>query len=112
MFGDIITDLAAGLQGGLGMAASGNIHPGRTSMFEPVHGSAPPIAGKNLANPIGAISTAAMMLAHLGLAKEAARINAAVLESVRQKKTTSDIGGSLGTKEAGEWIANQISRES
>ena len=52
MFGDIITDLAAGLQGGLGMAASGNIHPGRTSMFEPVHGSAPPIAGKNMANPV------------------------------------------------------------
>jgi 3-isopropylmalate dehydrogenase len=112
MFGDIITDLAAGLQGGLGMAASGNIHPGRTSMFEPVHGSAPPIAGKNLANPIGAISTSAMMLAHLGLRQEARRIEAAVLESVRQKKTTTDIGGSLGTKEAGEWIANQISRQS
>ena len=62
MFGDIITDLAAALQGGLGMAASGNIHPGKTSMFEPVHGSAPPFAGKNIANPIGAISTAAMML--------------------------------------------------
>ena len=66
MFGDIITDLAAGLQGGLGMAASGNIHPGKTSMFEPVHGSAPPIAGKNVANPFGAILTAAMMLGHLG----------------------------------------------
>ena len=57
MFGDIITDLAAGLQGGLGMAASGNIHPGKTSMFEPVHGSAPPLAGKNVANPMGAILT-------------------------------------------------------
>ena len=52
MFGDIITDLAAGLQGGLGMAASGNIHPGKTSMFEPVHGSAPPIAGKNISQPV------------------------------------------------------------
>src|SRR5205814_10299131 len=51
MFGDIITDLAAALQGGLGMAASGNIHPGQTSMFEPVHGSAPPVAGKDIANP-------------------------------------------------------------
>jgi 3-isopropylmalate dehydrogenase len=111
MFGDIITDLAAGLQGGLGMAASGNIHPGRTSMFEPVHGSAPPMANKNLANPIGAISTAAMMLDHLGFTNEAARIDAAVLEAVRQKKTTSDIGGSLGTNEAGEWIANQIARQ-
>src|SRR5438045_8638112 len=78
-FGDIITDLAAALQGGLGMAASGNIHPGRTSMFEPVHGSAPPLAGKNVANPLGAILTAAMMLAHLGLNEHAARIEATVL---------------------------------
>ncbi len=108
MFGDIITDLAAGIQGGLGMAASGNIHPSRTSMFEPVHGSAPLIAGKNLANPIGAIATAAMMLGHLGLKAEADKIDRAILEAVRQRKTTSDIGGSLGTKEAGEWIANQI----
>jgi 3-isopropylmalate dehydrogenase len=105
MFGDIITDLAASLQGGLGMAASGNIHPGKTSMFEPVHGSAPPIAGKNLANPFGAILTAAMMLAHLGMAPESSRIEAAVLEAVKQKKTTQDIGGKLGTKEAGDWVA-------
>ena len=103
MFGDIITDLAAALQGGLGMAASGNIHPGRT-----VHGSAPPFAGKNIANPIGAISTAAMMLEHLGFASESARINHAVLEAVRQKKTTSDIGGSLGTRESAEWIAHNV----
>ncbi len=108
MFGDIITDLAAGLQGGLGMAASGNIHPGKTSMFEPVHGSAPPIAGKNIANPFGAILTAAMMLNHLGLAREAERIEAAVLEAVRQKKTTQDIGGALGTREAGNWVASFI----
>jgi len=110
MFGDIITDLAAGLQGGLGMAASGNIHPGKTSMFEPVHGSAPPIAGKNVANPFGAILTAAMMLEHLGLTREADRIEAAVLEAVRQKRTTQDIGGSLGTREAGEWVANFVGR--
>jgi 3-isopropylmalate dehydrogenase len=110
MFGDIITDLAAALQGGLGMAASGNIHPGRTSMFEPVHGSAPPFAGKNIANPIGAISTAAMMLEHLGFARESDRINKAVLAAVQQKKTTSDIGGSLGTKEAAEWMADFTSR--
>jgi 3-isopropylmalate dehydrogenase len=108
MFGDIITDLAAGLQGGLGMAASGNIHPGKTSMFEPVHGSAPPIAGKNVANPFGAILTAAMMLRHLGFAKEADKIEAALLEGVRQKKTTEDIGGPLGTREAGEWVAQQV----
>jgi 3-isopropylmalate dehydrogenase len=110
MFGDIITDLAAGLQGGLGMAASGNLHPGKTSMFEPVHGSAPPIAGKNIANPFGAILTAAMMLDHLGMKAHAAKIEAAVLEAVRQKQTTVDIGGSLGTREAGEWVANWVSR--
>jgi 3-isopropylmalate dehydrogenase len=108
MFGDIITDLAAGLQGGLGMAASGNIHPGKTSMFEPVHGSAPTIAGKNVANPFGAILTAAMMLGHLGMASEAAKIEAAVLEAVRQKKTTQDIGGNLGTREAGDWVADMV----
>jgi 3-isopropylmalate dehydrogenase len=108
MFGDIITDLAAGLQGGLGMAASGNIHPGKTSMFEPVHGSAPPLAGKNAANPLGAILTAAMMLAHLGLTTQADKIEAAVLEAVRQKKTTQDIGGTLGTQEAGEWVAKRV----
>ena len=110
MFGDIITDLAAGLQGGLGMAASGNIHPGKTSMFEPVHGSAPPIAGKNIANPFGAILTAAMMLGHLGLTKEAEKIEAAVLDAVRQKKTTQDIGGPLGTREAGDWVAKATGR--
>src|SRR5438105_14550684 len=96
MFGDIITDLAAGLQGGLGMAASGNLHPGKTSMFEPVHGSAPPIAGKNIANPFGAILTAAMMLEHLGMKDHAGRVEAAVHEAVQQKKTTADIGGALG----------------
>ncbi len=108
MFGDILTDVAAALQGGLGMAASGNIHPGKTSMFEPVHGSAPPIAGKNVANPFGAILTAAMMLAHLGMTAEAAKIEAAVLEAVRQKKTTADLGGTLGTNEAGEWVAERV----
>jgi 3-isopropylmalate dehydrogenase len=108
MFGDIITDLAAGLQGGLGMAASGNIHPGKTSMFEPVHGSAPPIAGKNIANPFGAILTAAMMIDHLGMRREAERIEAAVLEAVRQKKTTVDVGGNLGTREAGEWVTAKL----
>jgi len=108
MFGDIITDLAAALQGGLGMAASGNIHPGKTSMFEPVHGSAPPFAGKNIANPIGAILTAAMMLDHLGLSAESQKINEAVLAAVRQKKTTQDIGGTHGTRECGDWIAARV----
>ena len=112
MFGDIITDLAAALQGGLGMAASGNIHPGRTSMFEPVHGSAPPIAGKDLANPMGAILTGAMMLAHLGLNAEAQKIEAAVLDAVREKKMTFDVGGTLGTRECARWIAERVSGRS
>jgi 3-isopropylmalate dehydrogenase len=108
MFGDIITDLAAALQGGLGMAASGNIHPGRTSMFEPVHGSAPPIAGRNIANPMGAILTAAMMLAHLGLSSESKKIESAVEAAVRDKKTTVDVGGNLGTKECADYIAKLV----
>jgi 3-isopropylmalate dehydrogenase len=99
MFGDIITDLAAALQGGLGMAASGNIHPDGVSLFEPVHGSSPLMAGKNVANPMGSILTAAMMLDHLGLSRPARAIEAAVTECVREAKTTRDVGGSLGTRE-------------
>jgi len=108
MFGDIITDLAAALQGGLGMAASANIHPGRTSMFEPVHGSAPTLAGKNVANPIGAILSAVLMLEYLGLAAEAEKMETAVQEAVREKKLTPDVGGSLGTRECAGWIANRV----
>ena len=85
LFGDIITDLGATFQGGLGMAASGNLHPGKTSMFEPVHGSAPKFAGKNVANPIGAIGSAALMLETLGLTEEAAAIDAAILKAVRER---------------------------
>jgi 3-isopropylmalate dehydrogenase len=110
MFGDIITDVAAALQGGLGMAASGNIHPGKTSMFEPVHGSAPPLAGKNVANPMGAILTSAMMLAHLGFSDASHKIESAVLQAVRQKKTTQDAGGNMGTKEVGDWIVGQVGK--
>ena len=79
-------------------------------MFEPVHGSAPPIAGKSVANPMGAILTGAMMLAHLGFAAEAAKIEGAVLEAVRQKKTTVDVGGALGTRECAEWIRDRVAR--
>src|SRR2546423_1907352 len=79
MFGDIVTDLAAALQGGLGMAASGNINPNGVSLFEPVHGSSPPLAGKNIANPMGSILTAAMMLEHLGLNDAAQTVEKAVI---------------------------------
>jgi len=108
LFGDIITDIGGALQGGLGMAASGNIHPRRTSMFEPVHGSAPPLAGKNVANPIGAILSAALMLETLGRADDARRIERAVEEAVHAGETTRDIGGSLGTREAGAGIVKRL----
>jgi 3-isopropylmalate dehydrogenase len=108
LFGDIITDIGGALQGGLGMAASGNIHPGRTSMFEPVHGSAPPLAGKNAANPIGAILSAALMLETLGRPEDGARIERAVEEAVRNQEVTRDVGGTLGTREAGEAILRRL----
>jgi 3-isopropylmalate dehydrogenase len=108
MFGDIITDLGAQLQGGMGLAASGNLHPGRTSMFEPVHGSAPKYAGKNVANPVGAILSAALMLEYLGLKLEAAAIEAAVKESVVTGNGTAEIGGKLGTRQTGDYIANVV----
>src|SRR5436853_1013237 len=108
LFGDIVTAIGGALQGGLGMAASGNIHPGRTSMFEPVHGSAPPLAGKNIANPMGAILSAALMLEMLGATAEAAAIERAVEAAVHDGHTTSDIGGKLGTGEVGQWIAGGV----
>jgi 3-isopropylmalate dehydrogenase len=108
MFGDIVTDLAAALQGGLGMAASGNINPNGVSLFEPVHGSAPTIAGKNLANPMGSVLTAAMMLDHLGLQEPARSIEAAVRRCVVEGKTTGDIGGSFGTREVVDEIIRDL----
>jgi 3-isopropylmalate dehydrogenase len=110
LFGDIITDLGAALQGGLGLAASGNLHPGKTSMFEPVHGSAPPLAGKNVANPMGAILSAALMLEYLGLTPEAAAIEAAVKDAVVSGHGTKEIGGSLGTRETGDYIVSRVQR--
>ena len=112
LFGDIVTDLGATFQGGLGMAASGNIHPGKTSMFEPVHGSAPKFAGKNIANPMGAIASVALMLETLSLNDEAAAVDAAVLAAVKGGAGTPDIGGTLGTKETGDFITGQIGRKS
>lgn len=108
LFGDIVTDLGAALQGGLGMAASGNIHPGRVSLFEPVHGSAPQFAGKNISNPVAAILTAAMMLDHLGLTEASDAIENAVEIAVRAGETTQDIGGKLSTTEAGQAIRRHL----
>jgi 3-isopropylmalate dehydrogenase len=110
LFGDIITDIGGALQGGLGMAASGNIHPGRTSLFEPVHGSAPPLAGKNVANPIGAILSMALLLETNGAREESKAIERAVEAAVAHGQVTSDVGGSLGTREAGDVIARELTK--
>ncbi|HEX8355502.1 MAG TPA: 3-isopropylmalate dehydrogenase [Pyrinomonadaceae bacterium] len=108
LFGDILTDLGAALQGGLGLAASGNIHPGRVSLFEPVHGSAPPLAGRREANPAGAILSAGLMLEYLGHAEAAGAVERAVRECVAAGETTRDLGGALSTPEAGEKIRGRI----
>jgi 3-isopropylmalate dehydrogenase len=108
MFGDIVSDLGAGLQGGLGMAPSANLHPGRVGLFEPVHGSSPNLAGKNVANPMGAILTAALLLAECGWREEAERVEQAVRWAVESEQTTVDIGGRFGTREVGEAIARRI----
>jgi len=110
MFGDITTDLGAALQGGLGMAASGNVHPGRVSMFEPVHGSAPKYAGTGKANPFGAILTAALMIEHLGLAEAARAVENAVVACLGAKECTADVGGTLTTAEAGDAVVRRIAR--
>ena len=110
MFGDIITDLGAQLQGGLGLAASGNINPNSTSMFEPVHGSAPKYAGKNVANPLAAILTLGLMLEHLGFVNMNQLIEKAVSEAIKTDNTTKDLGGDLGTKEVGDFICERIEK--
>ncbi len=108
LFGDILTDIGAALQGGLGMAASGNIHPGRVSVFEPVHGSAPPLAGKGVANPVGSILTTAMMLEYLGHTEASRAVERAVAETIKAGETTRDLGGTLPTKGAGEAIRKRL----
>jgi isocitrate/isopropylmalate dehydrogenase len=111
MFGDIITDLGAAIQGGMGMAASGNINPTRqaASMFEPVHGSAPDIAGKNFANPIATFLSVAMMLEFLGQRDAATAINRACQEIVSDPKNhTRDLGGTATTAQVGDAVATRI----
>lgn len=108
LFGDIVTDLGAQLQGGLGLAASGNINPGVIGMFEPVHGSAPKYAGKNIANPLGAILTSQLMLEHLGYEDEGALIERAVVQAIREDQVPAELGGKLGTKETGDYVCAAI----
>lgn len=99
LYGDILSDLGAALVGGLGLAASANLHPGRAGLFEPVHGSAPPLAGKNIANPMATILTGALMLETLGHPRTAQRLERAVATVLEHGPTTPDIGGSAGTQE-------------
>src|SRR5579859_2775790 len=109
LFGDIISDLGAQLAGGLGLAPSGNIHPGKTSLFEPVHGSAPNIAGKGIANPLGSILSSAMMLEFLGWKAEALAVHSAVREALLKNYLTPDLGGTKKTVEVGDWLAEMVS---
>ena len=108
MFGDILSDLGAQLQGGLGLAPSANINPGNVSMFETVHGSAPPLAGRNLANPMAAILTVGMMLDHLGFPQEAAKIESVVTVALHEQNCTADVGGKMGTREVGDWVCSRL----
>jgi len=111
MFGDILTDLGAMLQGGLGVAVSGNIHPGRIALFEPVHGSAPDIAGQDRANPIAAILTGALMMDSCGEPAVARTIEQAVLGALQANQTTSDLGGSLGCQAVTEAVIARLVRD-
>jgi tartrate dehydrogenase/decarboxylase/D-malate dehydrogenase len=110
LFGDVLTDIAAVLQGGMGMAASASVAPGAdtTPIFEPVHGSAPTIAGKGVANPIGAVWSAALMLEHLGEGEAAKRVMEALETVCREGPRTVDIGGEASTSQVGDAIARRI----
>jgi 3-isopropylmalate dehydrogenase len=110
LFGDIASDLAAQLAGGLGIAPSGNIHPGRVSLFEPVHGSAPNIAGKGIANPMGAVLAAAMLCDHVGWEDLGDLLRVAVRAAVGARQTTRDIGGSRSTREVSGWLLEYVAR--
>ncbi len=111
LFGDIVTDLGAAFQGGLGMAASANVHasdPSRVALFEPVHGSAPPLAGKDIANPLASVLTVGMLLTYLGYPEEEARLEQLVVRALAEGKCTRDVGGELGTKAVGDWIVSEL----
>jgi 3-isopropylmalate dehydrogenase len=108
LFGDVLSDLAAALVGGLGLAPSASLHPGRPGLFEPVHGSAPDLAGTDRANPLAAILTAALLLEQLGHADQAARVEAAVRAVIAAGRMTPDLGGTLGTRAVGDAVCEQL----
>lgn len=108
LLGDILSDLGAELIGGPGLAPSANLHPGRHALYEPVHGSAPDIAGTGRANPMAAILSAALMLRDGGAGEAAVRIESAVEAALREGIRTPDVGGTARTAEVGEWIARRV----
>jgi 3-isopropylmalate dehydrogenase len=108
LFGDILSDLGAQLAGGLGLSPSGNIHPGRIGLFEPVHGSAPDLAGRDLANPFAAILTSGLMLEHLGRPDLGKCLEHAVRDCIVAGETTADLGGTLGTVAAGDAVVRRL----
>lgn len=112
LFGDIISDLAAQLAGGLGLAPSGNIHPGQASLFEPVHGSAPNIAEKGIANPFGSVLASGMMLDFLGWHAESELLKQSVKSALLDNITTPDLHGSKQTLEVSDWLVNHVSKYS
>ncbi len=109
LFGDILSDLGAELVGGLGLAASANLHPGRPGLFEPVHGSAPGLAGTGQANPMASILTGALMLEQLGIEPAAGLVREAVAAALAEGVTTPDLGGTATSEEVGSWIARHVS---
>lgn len=110
LFGDITSDVGAALAGGLGLAPSANLNPGKVSLFEPVHGSAPNIAGKGIANPMGAILAAGMMFEYFGWTAEAKSIENAVRAALREGKTPAELGGSSNTRAIGDFITERVSQ--
>lgn len=109
LYGDILSDLGAGLVGGLGLAASGNLHPGRAGLFEPVHGSAPPLAGKGVANPMAAVLTGGLMLESLGFPGANARLDRAVRMVLADGPITPDLGGTETTSKVASAILEALS---
>ncbi len=110
LFGDILTDLGAALGGGLGLAASANVHPGKIGLFEPVHGSAPDIAGKGVANPMAAFLTASMMLDFLGAPEEAKIVDDAVRAAVKTGPKTPDMGGQAKTADVTAFVVDVVQK--
>src|SRR5438876_11637980 len=108
LYGDILSDLGAGLVGGLGLAASANLPPGQPGLFEPVHGSAPPLRGQGVANPMAAVLTGALLFEHLGHPQAARALERAVRETLAAGVRTPDIGGKATTREVAEAVAGAL----